>query len=66
MKNATGFWREVVPGNERGEHDIEGEERERITEISESLKHLTSDKPVTSSDTERNFGLQVPGRRIPM
>lgn len=42
-KENGNFWSSVVPNEKHGVHEIEGEEQQRIDEVHEQLKHLTSD-----------------------
>ena len=46
-KNVGTFWDTVVLGDKRGKHIIEGEEKERIREITERLDQYTSESLVS-------------------
>lgn len=57
-KDVGMFWSEVVLGDSRGRHDAEGEEKERVSEMADSLRNIASDADSTMEMDARNFGMQ--------
>ena len=59
VKSVSGeFWHTVVLGDESGIHDIEGEEAEKLKQVSDNLQHLTSDKYEDGDTKAPNFNLE--------